>query len=109
MKWFILTVLAFCFYLVLLPHINSLTHPCLINYDPLGCDARPIFDRFLLLEVVGFFVFGIFSYLLYRTRKIELTVFFTLLFVFVALVIGNYYRYIPMFFNQTQKVNIILE
>jgi len=109
MKWFILTVLAFCLYLVLTPHINSLTHPCLVNYHPLDCDVRSILDRFLFLEVIGFFVFGIFSYWLFKTRKIELGVFFTLLLVFAALAIGNYYRYIPMFFRSTQKVNVILE
>ncbi|GEM_PF-7045654 len=106
MKWFLLTALAFAFYLVLVPHINSLTDPCLLDYQPLACDAGGIMDRFLFLEVIGFFVFGIFSYILFRTNKIELKVFFTLLLVFAALMIGNYYRYIPMFFSQTQKINI---
>jgi len=66
-------------------------------------------DRFLLLEVIGFFVFGIFSYILFMINKIEVGVFFTLLIVFATLAIGNYYRYIPMFFSQTQKINVILE
>jgi len=109
MKWFILTVLSFTLYLVALPHINSLTHPCLVNYHPLECDVRSILDRFFLLEFAGFFVFGLFSYWLYKTKRIELGVLFTLLLVFATLAIGNYYRYIPMFFSQTQKINVILE